>query len=551
MSWQRMALRDFVIVPSLDLDLQGGFTVLTGETGAGKSILIDALQLVLGARADASVVREGAARCEIVAEFAPSPNVLQWLDSNGFDALAGEPLQLKRQIDIQGRSRAWINGSAATASQLKALADELVDIHGQHAWQSLTRPDAVRQLLDDYARLDTQPLRDGWAVWREALRTLDDARARQTTLQQERERLQWQISEMDKLGPQPGEWEEMNRQQGRLAHAQGLIDAAQLALATLDEDDDSATRRIHRALQALQAQQQIEPRYAGLADVLQAALAQIEDACHDLQHHAHHTELDPAALEALDQRMGAWLSLARRYRCPPEELPERWAQWKQSLAALDRSADLDALQRAERDTHQRLVQAARVASQQRAAAGQALSAAITEAMQGLGMAGGRFEVRLQALDEPQAHGMENVEFLVAGHPGSTPRPVGKVASGGELSRIALAISVTTSQLGQAPTLIFDEVDSGIGGAVAHTVGQLMRRLGDDRQVLAVTHLPQVAACAHHHLLVEKTRTDAGTTSRVTQQVGEHRLRELARMLGGDRLTDTSLAHARELMCSSS
>lgn len=549
-----MALRDFVIVQSLDLDLPAGFTVLTGETGAGKSILIDALQLVLGARADASVVREGASRCEIVAEFAASEPVQQWLAANGFEGPEGEPLQLKRQIDTQGRSRAWINGSAATAGQLKALADELVDIHGQHAWQSLTRPDAVRQLLDAYARIDTQPVRALWLAWRDATRLLDSARQQQATWQQERERLQWQIGELDKLQPQTGEWEELNLQQGRLAHAQGLIDAAQSALQALqalDEDDDSACQRLHRALNALQGQQHIEPRYAVLAETLQAALAQIEDACHDLQHHANQAEIDPAALEALDQRLASWLGLARRYRCPPEALPERWAQWKHELVALEQSADLDALQQQAQRAQQELMGLARQLSEQRQSAAERLSTAITDAMQGLGMTGGRFEVRLQALDEPQAHGLDQIEFLVAGHPGTSPRPVGKVASGGELSRIALAISVTTSQLGRAPTLIFDEVDSGIGGAVAHTVGQLLRRLGQDRQVLAVTHLPQVAACAHEHLRVAKTQTAHQTTSDVHALDAEARVKELARMLGGERLTDTTLAHARELICSSS
>ncbi len=542
-----MVLRDFVIVRSLDLDLENGFTVLTGETGAGKSILIDALQLVLGARGDAGVVREGAQRCEISAEFLASGLVRRWLDDNGFAAEEGEPLLLRRSIDTQGRSRAWINGSAATAGQLKALADELVDIHGQHAWQSLTRPDAVRQLLDDYAQITTTELRNLWNIWRDSLRSLEDARARQATLQQERERLQWQIGELDKLAPQPGEWDELNLQHGRLAHAQGLIDAAQSALHALDEGEPGATGLVSRAIQALQEQQHIEPRYGELAAVLQGALAQLEDACHDLQHHANHTEVDPAALEALDQRLGQWLSLSRRYRCAPEELPQRLAEWKQSLAELERSTDLDALQQGERAAHQALVRAAKQVSKNRSAAAQRLSKAITEAMQGLGMAGGRFEVRLLPLDEPQAHGLENVEFLVAGHPGTTPRPVGKVASGGELSRIALAISVTTSQLGQAPTLIFDEVDSGIGGAVAQTVGQLMRQLGRDRQVLAVTHLPQVAACADHHLLVSKQQDAQGTASEVRVIDTDGRVRELARMLGGDRLSDTSLAHAREML----
>ena len=548
MSWQRMVLSDFVIVHALDLDLTQGFTVLTGETGAGKSILIDALQLVLGARGDASVVREGAPKCEIAAEFAVTAPVRQWLNDQGYDAADNaEPLLLKRSIDTQGRSRAWINGSPATINQLKALADLLVDIHGQHAWQSLTRPEAVRGLLDGYAQLDTTFLRQLWTDWRQALRALEEGREKQATLQQERERLQWQIGELDKLRPQEGEWDEINLQHGRLANAQGLIDAAQQALEALDGADTSARTLVHRAVQALQAQQHVEPRYAELAQTLESALALLEDASHDLQHHASHTELDPAALEQLDQRLAQWLALARRYRCPPEDLPQRLAQWKQQLADLDRSSDLDALQQIERQAHRLLRQEAQRVTGLRQSAAQRLSRAITEGMQSLGMPGGRFEAQLLPLDEPQAHGLENVEFLVAGHPGATPRPVSKVASGGELSRIALAIAVCTSQLGQTPTLIFDEVDSGIGGAVANTVGRLMRQLGQDRQVLAVTHLPQVAACAHQHLLVSKTPSEGRTVSEVSPIDGEARVRELARMLGGDKLSDTSLAHAREMM----
>lgn len=547
MSLRRMVLRDFVIVRTLDLDLHNGFTVLTGETGAGKSILIDALQFVLGARADSGVVREGAARCEISAEFDVSSQVRVWLDDNGFTADAGEPLLLRRSLDGQGRTRAWINGSAATAAQLKVLADELVDIHGQHAWQSLTRPDTVRQLLDGYGRIDTSGLRDLWGRWRDAQRILAEARDRQATLQQERERLQWQITELDKLAPASGEWDELNLQQGRLAHAQGLIDAATTALRALDDDDTNASDLVHQALQALREQQHIEPRFGDIADVLQGALDQLKDACHDLQHHARDTEVDPDALAALDQRLAQWLSLARRYRCPAEELPDRLAQWKQQLAELDRSTDLDSLQQSERQAHAALSKAAKLITQARTKAAQRLSDEITTAMQGLGMNGGRFEVRLAPLEEPQAHGLEAVEFLVAGHPGTTPRPVGKVASGGELSRIALAISVTTSRLGQAPTLIFDEVDSGIGGAVAQTVGQLMRQLGHDRQVLAVTHLPQVAACADHHLVVAKRQDEHGTASEVRIMDADARVRELARMLGGDKLSDASLAHAREML----
>lgn len=545
MSLRRMVLRDFVIVRALELDLSGGFTVLTGETGAGKSILVDALQLALGARGDANVVREGAPRCEISAEFDTAPPVLAWLEENGFDVEV--PLLLRRQIDTQGRSRAWISGSPATVAQLKALADHLVDIHGQHAWQSLTRPDAVRQLLDDYGRIDTAPLRQAWTAWRSSTQTLEEARQQQATLQQERERLQWQIGELDKLAPQPDEWEELNLQQGRLAHAQGLMDAARLAIAALDEAEPSATALVQQACHALQEQQHIEPRFAEIAGVLQSALAQLEDASRDLQHHARDTEVDPDALEKLDARLASWLSLARRYRCQPEELPQRLKQWKDALQQLERNADLAAL---EQDCHARQRQLHALATEVSAARKKAatkLGKAITQAMQELGMAGGRFEVKLQALEQPQAHGLESIEFLVAGHPGSTPRPVGKVASGGELSRIALAISVTTSQLGQAPTLIFDEVDAGIGGAVAQTVGRLMQQLGQDRQVLAVTHLPQVAACAHHHLQVSKTRDTSGTASHVQAIAGEARVQELARMLGGESLSEASLAHAREML----
>lgn len=546
-----MALRDFVIVRELELDLCHGFTVLTGETGAGKSILIDALQLALGARADASVVREGAPRAEIVAEFEPTAAALAWLAEQGFEGEPDEPLRLRRQLDAQGRSRAWINGSVASATQLRELGELLLDIHGQHAWQSLTRPEAVRQLLDDYARLDSRALRQLWSDWRAAQRSLEQARAQQGQLQQERERLQWQLGELERLDPLAGEWQELNLQHGRLANAQALLEAAQTALHCLSEDEASARRLLHRAAQALQAQQHVEPRYRELAELLSSALAQVDDACHDLQQHAQRSELDPAALQALDQRLALWLALARRLRCEPQALAERLQACRQALAELERSADLAALEQGEGAAQARFRAEAERLSALRLEAGSRLGQAISAAMQGLGMAGGRFEVRLQALPEPQAHGLEQVEFLVAAHPGSTPRPVGKVASGGELSRIALAISVCTSQVGTAPTLIFDEIDSGIGGAVANTVGQLMRRLGQERQVLAVTHLAQVAACAHQHLRVSKEQDAQGSSSQIEPMDGAQRVAEVARMLGGQQLTETTLAHAQELLCNSS
>ncbi len=545
-----MVLRDFVIVQELELDWNGGFTVLTGETGAGKSILIDALQLVLGARADSTLVREGAARCDVAVEFEAPASVQAWLEEHGLaQDDPAEPLLLRRSVDGQGRSRAWINGHSATVAQLKALGEQLVDIHGQHAWQGLTRPHSVRELLDGYGRIDTSALREHWQRWRERCRELDAATQQQATQQQERERLQWQIGELDKLNPQPGEWDELNLQHGRLAHAQSLTETAQRALQLLDEDEAGACALIYRAVQALQDQQHIEPRFEALAQVLDGALAQLQDTCHDLQQHAHRTETDPATLAALDERLASWLHLARRYRCAPEALPQRLQDWRDALAALERQADIATLQQEERQAYHALRALADTTSAARARAAQQLSAAITGAMQELGMAGGRFTVHITPLAEPQAHGLDQVEFLVAGHAGSTPRAIGKVASGGELSRIALAIAVTTSQLGSAPTLVFDEVDSGIGGTVAHTVGRLMRQLGHDRQVLAVTHLPQVAACAHHHLQVRK-HYDAShhtTLSDVQPLDTAARVQELARMLGGGQLSATSLAHAQEML----
>ena len=545
MSLQRISLRDFVIVRQLELDVANGFSVLSGETGAGKSILIDALQLVLGARADAGVVREGASRTEISAGFVVNPTVNNWLQDNGFDQ--SDELLLRRSVDAQGKSRAWINGSAATAAQLRDIGDQLVDIHGQHAWQSLTKPSAVRGLLDAYAGVDSRSLQKSWDDWRAAQQTLTHARLAQNQLQQERERLAWQIGEVDKLAPRADEWDELNAQHSRLSNAQSLIEAAQTAVQHLNGEDASATMALTHAQNALLAQSHIEPEFQVLADQLATCLAQAEDAAHSLQAWLRRADLDPQGLQELDERLGLWVSLSRRYKRTPAELPDLYTGWQLELQKLDAAADLAALEKAEQAAAQAFMKQAKLLSKARATAAPKLAASITAGMQNLGMQGGRFEVLLENLAEPASHGLEDIQFLVAGHAASTPRPVGKVASGGELSRIALAIAVTTSQLGTAQTLIFDEVDSGVGGAVAETVGRLMKQLGRDRQVLAVTHLPQVAACADNHWVVSKQSDKQGSFSAVDAVTAEQRVSEIARMLGGERLSDTTHAHAREML----
>jgi DNA repair protein RecN (Recombination protein N) len=570
---RRLSLKDFVIVDALELEFGAGFSVLTGETGAGKSILVDALQLALGARADAGVVREGSARSEIAAEFDSPASLAAWLDEAGF--AVEDSLLLRRVVDAQGKSRAFVNGSAATLAQLREVADHLIDIHGQHAWQSLTRPAAVRALLDEQAGIDTAPLAAAHAAWSQAAATLADARARQGELDTERERLAWQIGEIERLAPGADEWDGLTTEHERLAHAQSLMAATQQALQDVSDGEVNALQWVSRAASALREVTAYDAQLAPVLEVLEGAEAQLQDAAHSLAGYLGRTDLDPARLAELDDRMSAWMGLARRFRRQPQDLAALWAEWKDALAALDEAADLEGLQQRVNEALGRWRTEARHVTTRRTTAAPSMAARITEAMQQLGMAGGRFEVALVPQPEPQSYGAETVEFLVAGHAGSTPRPLAKVASGGELSRLALAIAVTAAQSAHASraggadakgagaagaegdagaaastgvdTLIFDEIDSGVGGTVADAVGRLMKRLGRHVQVLAVTHLPQVAACGDHHFVVAKRSIAGHTTSQVTPLGGETRVAEVARMLGGERSSGTSLAHAQELI----
>ncbi len=551
---RRLSLKNVAIVAELELELGAGFSALTGETGAGKSILIDALQLALGTRAEAHVVREGAPRAEVSAEFDSPASLQAWLEHAGFEG--SETLLLRRSVDAQGKSRAWINGSVATIAQLREAAEHLVEIHGQHAWQSLTRPAAVRALLDEQAAIDPGPLAEAWDAWRQARQTLDAARARRDSIAQERERLQWQIGELARLAPAAGEWDEIESEHRRLAHAQALLDAARQALDALSDGEPAADALCDRAADALDAVADYDPELANVATVLREAQAQIQDAAHTLQGYLGHRDPDPERLAALDARLSAWLALARRYRRQPAELPALLDGWQDELRSLEAASDLEALERAAGQAEAAFRAAALKVGKARKAAAPKLAEAVTKAMQQLGMAGGRFEVALLPLDEPQAHGLEAVEFRVAGHAGSTPRPLAKVASGGELSRLALAIAVTTAQRrrtrprageAQPDTLIFDEIDAGVGGTVADTVGRLLKQLGASTQVMAVTHLAQVAACADAHFVVTKSGQGGSTLSSVQTVSGESRVSEIARMLGGGHLGATSRAHAQALL----
>ncbi len=548
MTLRRIVLRDFVIVGELELDLSSGFTVLTGETGAGKSILIDALQLVTGARADAGTVREGASRTDVSAEFDAPAGLQSRLEAGGFDTT--DTLLMRRTVDLQGKSRGWINGSPATATQMREIGEQLIDIHGQHAWQSLTRPEAVRNLLDAYARVDTTVLTKIWNDWRAKGKALSDAQAIQADLQREHERISWQIGELDKLAPGHDEWDLLSTEHNRLSNAQALLEAAQVAVDALQDGQANAAGAVQTALNQLQQQSTHEPAFAALANELSSSLAQLEDVAHSLRTYLRKTEPNPQRLAELDARLASWISLSRRYKRPASELPQLLADWRADLARLDAATDLAGLQAAEQAAQAAYMREARSLSRARAKAAPLLAKAITQAMQGLGMTGGSFDVRLGEVAQPMQTGLDEVGFLVAGHAGTTPRPVAKVASGGELSRLALAIAVTTSRLGTAQTLIFDEVDAGVGGAVAETVGKLMRQLGVDRQVLAVTHLPQVAVSADQHLVVSKQLRGASTLSAVEQVQGESRVAEIARMLGGERLLETTVAHAKEMLQSS-
>ncbi len=550
-----LTIRDFVIVDTIELEFSNGFTVFTGETGAGKSILIDALQLALGGRGDASMVREGASRTDISADFAPTPAARAWLEQNAFALDDGGAL-LRRVIDNAGRSKAYINGSAATAGQLRELGELLVDIHGQHAHQSLLKGDAQRALLDNQAAVRdpgaAEQARDvaaRYKSWKALARQREEFETNAKNVLLERERLEWQVSELDKLAAKPGEWAEITNEHSRLSHAASLIEGAQEALNALSEAEQPILSQLSSLNQKLAKLADVDAGLQAVLECMEPARIQLQEAVYALNNYVDKIELDPERLAQVDARLDAIHGTARKFRVTPEELPDEHAALKTKLQQLADASDVEGLKRQEEKAKGVYLDAARRLSATRAAAAQRLSAQVSEAMQELSMSGGRFEVALNPC-EPASYGVEQVEFMVAGHAGVAARPLAKVASGGELARISLAIAVITAHATTVPTLIFDEVDTGIGGGVAEVVGRLLRRLGHDRQVLCVTHLPQVASQANQHFQVAKGTTAAGkTVSRIDVLDNKARVEEVARMLGGIEITETTRKHARELLAS--
>ncbi len=547
---RRLIIRDFVIVDRLEIEFHAGFCTLTGETGAGKSILLDALGLALGDRADAASIRSGADRADITAEFdRPAGDDLEaWLDAAGVPEEGGV-LMMRRVVDAGGRSRAWINGVPSTLTQLRELGGQLADIHGQHAHQALLRQDAQRQLLDANAGASelASEVTNLYRDWQRALLRLREAEKDSAGVQRQRELLEWQLGELDNLAFDPQEWAELNAEQSRLAHAASLIEGSEATLTALGEGEVAVVSLLQGVGSRLDEMAELDPTLAEARDLIVSAAIQADEALHVLRRYRDRIDLDPERLAELEARIGAIMDIARKHRTAPDSLPDLRERWRVELNELTEQADPERLAELAAQAHKSYLTAAQRLSALRRPAAEALSREVTEAMQGLAMEGGRFELVLLADEAGGAHGLELVEMRVAANLNQAPRALSRVASGGELSRIGLAIQVMASRASSRPTLIFDEVDVGIGGGVAEIVGKLLHKLGRDRQVLCVTHLPQVAACADRQWRIAKRRVGDEVLSSVEELDDQGRVEEIARMLGGVNITDTTRKHAREML----
>jgi DNA repair protein RecN (Recombination protein N) len=545
-----LTIRDFVIVEHAELEFASGFSVLTGETGAGKSILIDALSLVLGERGDAQSVRPGCKQAEVSAEFAiPAKNGVQaWLGRNAFEGDSGICL-LRRIVDAGGRSRAFINGHPAPVVQLREIGELLVDIHGQHAHQSLLRAQTQRALLDAYAGAEdlAGQVSAAHRVWNDLrarhASAISDARA----LQAERETLAWKANELARLAFEPEAWQELLVEHGRLTHAASLIDVASECIDALGEGELNAAGLIASAMMRLERACEHDPGLRAMLDALESAQIQVSEAATALERYRSKLDIDPRRLGEIDRRIQAVHDLCRKLRLSPDDLPATLSATQARLAELEHDLDLSRLERELQAAERAYREHAAALSQARRTAATKLGSEVTQAMQDLALSGGVFRVALETLEAPASSGLERVDFRVGTHAGAEPGSLSRVASGGELSRISLAIQSVLSQIAQVPTLIFDEVDAGIGGRVAEIVGTMLRRLGARHQVMCVTHLPQVAACAQHHWRVAKSTQNGNVSSEVELLAAPRRVEEIARMLGGIKMTRATQDHAAEML----
>ncbi|MDP2761653.1 MAG: DNA repair protein RecN [Sideroxyarcus sp.] len=545
-----LSIRDFVIVDTLELEFSAGFTALTGETGAGKSILIDAVSLALGERGDAGMVRSGCERAEIAAEFDISglPPLQAWLHEQELAGDEGVCL-LRRTLDSGGRSRGFINGSSATLQQMRAAGEFLLDIHGQHAHQSLLRAEAQRELLDAHAGLgqDSAQVAEQFKTWQALHRRRVQLEQNAEAVAAERELLLFQRAELEGLNFAAAEWVALQADHARLSHAASLLETAQYGVEVLSEAEDACLAQLNALSSRLRAGLEFDVSLQDTLTMLESAQNELQEAVYALRHYQEKLDTDPQALQARERRIADVMEAARKYRVKPEQLPQVLVDIVARLEELGGGADLAALTRQETTARDEYMALAKKLSSARSKAANKLSAEITAAMQTLAMQGGQFAVALLPLAEGGVHGLEGVELQVAANPGSPLRSMAKVASGGELSRISLAIQVAASHAASVPTLIFDEVDSGIGGRVAEIVGSLLKQLGKRHQVLCVTHLPQVAAQADQQWQVSKALEQGVTLSHIQVLKGEQRVEEIARMLGGVKITATTRKHAAELL----
>lgn len=548
-----LSLSDFVIVDQLKLNFETGFTVLTGETGAGKSITLDAIGLLLGDKADYGQVRQGAkeARLSALFDISQLPQLQAQLHEQGFLNDGSNELAIRRIIDAKGKSRSFINNQAATLAQLKQIGSQLIDIHGQNAHHSLNHETAQRELLDAFAnhQESVQAVKTAYHQWQQAKKALHDAQNQAETLEIERERLEWQYNELAQLHLRPNEWEQLSQSHDSLAHAAELLQAAQFTEDTLD-GDNGIQRQLYQCQKTLTQLSHIEPRFAESLQLLASIEAELSEVSANMRDVTAYVEINPNELAAQEARLSELVSMARKYRVEPEELPAKQTEIETALAALEAAADIAALEAAVQQSEQAYFNLAQPLSLRRQQTAKQLSQETTAHMQELAMKGAHFHIELLPCP-PSAHGLEHIQYQVAANKGSALRPLNKVASGGELARISLALQVVTSQYTHVPTLIFDEVDTGIGGGVAEIVGKALRALGKQHQVLAVTHLPQVAACGEHHWQVYKHSDGEQTISQINILNKQGRTEEIARMLGGEVLTDLTRRHAAELLTLSS